>query len=368
MEDNNQNITQEQEQKEKLDSQETETKEEIKSAESALNRKDENLPVKIWLGLLTTVFSISMLSGLYIIFNGSAARVHTETVSSEKDEKKTAALLKIATREEGAAVVKIYGTIQETTNSGFSARQNASSISKRIRTLADKKEIKALLVDINSPGGTIGAVQDIYSSILYFRSKRKPVVALLRDVAASGGFYVAAAADKIIAQPGTITGSIGVIMQANNFEGLFEKIGIKFVPLKSGKYKDIGASYRPMTEEEIVLLQEMINDSYQQFYNAIKTARPHIDDAVLQIYADGRIFTGARAKALGLIDDLGGEEKAKEYLETMSGVKNIKLLAPRSNNFFDTFALSMSGMENKLGFMNSIEELSAPRVAYLWTY
>ena len=224
------------------------------------------------------------------------------------------------------------------------------------------------MLDINSPGGTVAAVQDIYNSILFFKSKGKPVVALFRDVAASGGFYVAMAADKIVAQPGTMTGSIGVIMQANNIEGLFDKLGIKVTPVKSGKHKDIGSAYRPMTEEEAALLQEMINETYQQFYQAVRQGRPSVDEQMLPIYADGRVFTGARAKEIGMIDALGGEETAQALLSELTGIKDIKLVSVRPNNFMDLIYMSGASMENKLGLSSKIEDFTTPKVSYLWTY
>ena len=265
--------------------------------------------------------------------------------------------------------MKVRGVIQESGESGFMSRQNsASSIAKKIRDLADKKEVKALLLDINSPGGTVASVQDIYNAILFFKSKKKPVVALFRDVAASGGFYIAMAADRIVAQPGTMTGSIGVIMQANNVEGLFDKLGIKVMPVKSGKHKDIGSAYRPMTEEEVALLQEMINETYQQFFQAVQKGRPNVNAEMLPIYADGRVFTGARAKEIGLIDALGGEETAREHLAELTGVKDIKLITPRPNNFMEMLYMGGASMESRLGLASKIEDFTTPKVSYLWAY
>lgn len=333
--------------------------------------KKEGRAIKIWLTVLTAVFTLSMISGLYLALTpGKTVRLADGgqtggTASAGKGE----SLFKKLSTEEGAAVVKIRGVIQEGGDSGFFSKQNsASAISKRIRDLADKKEVKALLLDINSPGGTVAAVQDIYNSILFFKSKNKPVVALFRDVAASGGFYIAMAADKIVAQPGTMTGSIGVIMQANNIEGLFDKLGIKVTPVKSGKHKDIGSAYRPMTEEEIALLQEMINETYQQFYQAVKQGRPNVDEQMLPIYADGRVFTGARAKEIGMIDALGGEETAQALLSELTGIKDIKLVGVRPNNFMELIFMSGASMENKLGISSKIEDFTTPKVSYLWTY
>ncbi|MDR0953396.1 MAG: signal peptide peptidase SppA [Elusimicrobiota bacterium] len=349
----------------------TDVEKEIEELSVASKPKKEFFTVKFWLVALTIVFSLSLLSGAYLVFSGTPLNASKQQAITLADAEESAnSAIKMLTKnakEGGAAIIKVRGVIQEGQDSGFSSRQSASAIAKRIRTLADKKEVKALLLDINSPGGTVAAVQDIYNAINYFRAQKKPVVALFRDVAASGGFYIAMAADKIIAQPGTMTGSIGVIMQTTNVEGLFEKIGVRIIPIKSGKHKDMGSSYRPLTEEEIALLQEMIADTYQQFFNAVKEGRPNIPVETLRLYADGRIFTGARAKALGLIDDLGGEEKAKEYLIQMTGDKDLKLLAPRPSNVMDILLLS-GGLDSKLGLSGKLEEITSPRVSYLWTY
>lgn len=329
----------------------------------------EIFTVKFWLVLLTIVFTISMASGLYLSFGGrplSGQKTVKLDVEGEAKEG-VSSLLKLSSKDSGVAVIKVRGVIQEGSEGGFSAKQSASAVAKRIRTLADKKEVKGLLLDINSPGGTVASVQDIYEAILYFKSQKKPVVALFRDVAASGGFYIAMAADKIVAQPGTITGSIGVIMQTTNVEGLFDKIGVKMVPIKSGQYKDMGSAYRPLTEAEIALLQDMIDDTYKQFFNVVKTGRPNVTDANLKIYADGRVFTGSQAMGYGLIDGLGGEEKAKEYLSDLTGIKKIKLLTPKIDGFFDFLSMSAGGVEGKLG-LNKLEEMASPKVSYLWTY
>ncbi len=325
--------------------------------------KKESVSVKAWLVLLFIVFAGSMASGLYLAVTGAAAPKKPAIKLDIEEESST--LLDLASKKQGAAVIKINGIIQETGERGFGSKQNASAIAKKIRAAADKKQVTALLLDINSPGGTVASVQDIYDAVLYFKSKKKPVVAMFRDVAASGGFYVAMAADKIVAQPGTLTGSIGVIMQGSNIEGLFDKIGVKMTPIKSGKHKDMGSPYRQMTEEEQALLQEMINDTYQQFFAVVQKARPNIPVEQLKLYADGRIFTGQRAKAIGMIDELGGEETARQILGQMTGNKDIKLLTPKINNFFEAFSIS-AALNSKLGF-DKLEEITTPKVSYLWT-
>lgn len=309
--------------------------------------------------LLICLFAGSLISAAYIIFNPAGAPV-------KKEESFASSFKKSEFSEPASALIKIRGVIQETQNSSpWNSTQNASAIAARIRELAEEKNIHSLLLDINSPGGTVASVQDIYNAILYFKSKGKPVVALFRDVAASGGYYIATAADKIVAQPGTITGSIGVIMQGMNVAPLLEKLGISVKPVKSARHKDIGSPYREMTEEEQHLLQDMINDTYMQFFEAVKKARPNIKEEDLRIYADGRVWTGSQAKALNMIDELGGMETAEKLLEQATGIKKIKIKNANAKALSD-LGFIFSSAQSKLNM--KLEEISSPKVSYLWTY
>ena len=332
----------------------------FKQIEETEKHNKENKSIKFWLILLCFVFTCSMLSGIYLIINPP---IKQETVEEQKDSKGISFFNKDSSKE-GAVVLPIRGEISESSdNNAFSSKQNASTIARRIRTLADKKEVKALLLDINSPGGTVAAVQDIYNALNYFRSKDKPIVALMRDVAASGGFYIAMAADKIVAQPGTMTGSIGVILQTTNAQELLKKIGVDFNAIKSGQNKDIGAIYKELTPEQKLLLQEMIDETYQQFFEAVRKGRPNVDVNILRIYADGRIFTGAKAQTLGLIDGLGGEEKAKEYLSDLTGIKDIKLLNQK-NKLMEDFFFSFSNLAESSASLKQLAK-PTPSLAYM---
>ena len=313
--------------------------------------------------LLICVFCLSLISAAYIIFNSG------DIPSQKKDDSSSiinSSKKKKRKSKEETALIKIRGVIEETQNTNsWNTNQNASTIATKIRDLAEEKNVHSLLLDINSPGGTVASVQDIYNAILYFKSKGKPVVALFRDVSASGGYYIATAADKIIAQPGTITGSIGVIMQGMNIKPLLDKFGITVKPIKSAKHKDIGSPYREMTEEEQQLLQDMINDTYMQFFNAVKEARKNIPEEKLRLYADGRVWTGSQAKALGFVDELGGMEKAKEVLEQLTGKKDIQIKNENSNTF-SSIGSFLSSAQSKLNM--KIDDISTPKVSYLWTY
>ncbi|MBM2828745.1 MAG: Multidrug transporter [Actinobacteria bacterium] len=179
--------------------------------------------------------------------------------------------------------------------------------------------MKAIILRINSPGGGVGPSQEIYSEVRKLKGK-KVVVASMGALAASGGYYIACAADKIFANPGTITGSIGVIMQFVSVKDLIEKIGLKGMVVKSGAFKDIGSPMREMKPEERKLLQEVIENVHLQFVGAVAEGRKMDRKKVMKI-ADGRIFSGEQAKALGLVDALGNLEDAVEEAGKMAKIE-----------------------------------------------
>ncbi|MBX9877197.1 MAG: signal peptide peptidase SppA [Candidatus Obscuribacterales bacterium] len=204
--------------------------------------------------------------------------------------------------------------------SAFAKVGTAGWLNRQLRRAQKDNHVKGVLLRINSPGGTVATSQEIQQSVLAFRKSGKPIVVSMIDVAASGGYYVACAADKIVALPGTITGSIGVIMNLYNLEGAEHKLGIESNVVKSGKFKDIGSFSRPMTAEERELLQGIIADTYDQFVTAVSEGR-HMDVAAVKKIADGRIISGRQALAAGLVDQLGGYEEAVASLQDLSRQK-----------------------------------------------
>jgi protease-4 len=192
------------------------------------------------------------------------------------------------------AVITVEGVITE-----------SREVIEQLHRYRDLPAVKAVVLRVNSPGGAVAPSQEIYQEILKFRREtRKPVVASLGSVAASGGYYVAAAADRIVANPGSITGSIGVIMQIPNFGGLLQKVGIKSTVIKAGENKDLGSVTRELTEAERRILQEVMDDVHGQFIDAVVAGR-RLDRARVETLADGRIFSGRQALGLGLVDELG---------------------------------------------------------------
>jgi len=190
---------------------------------------------------------------------------------------------------------------------------------ENIRLFREDEDIKAIVVRIDSPGGAVGPSQEIYREIRKTVGTKK-VVASMGAIAASGGYYVACAADGIVANPGTITGSIGVIMGYTNFRQLLDKIGMVPVVIKSGPYKDTGSPTREMRDDERELLQAITSGIHQQFVDAIAEGRK-MDRAQVAAAADGRIFTGEDAKARGLVDRLGNFEDALQWAGELGGIE-----------------------------------------------
>ncbi len=206
------------------------------------------------------------------------------------------------------AIVEIRGVIAQ-----------SSAIIEEIHQYLEDDGVKAIILRIDSPGGGVGPSQEIHREILKAREKKK-VVTSMGSVAASGGYYIACASDLIVANPGTITGSIGVLMEFTNIEELFKKIGIKGVILKSGEYKDIGSPFREMTPEEKRIIQEVIDNVQQQFVQAVAEGRKLDRVKVAQI-ADGRILTGEQAKQLGLVDQIGNLQDAIDATAKLVGIE-----------------------------------------------
>ena len=206
------------------------------------------------------------------------------------------------------AVVEIKGVITQ-----------SSGIIEELNQYQEDDGVKAIILRIDSPGGGVGPSQEIHREILKIKSKKK-VITSMGSVAASGGYYIACASDLIIANPGTITGSIGVLMEFTNIEELFKKIGIKGVVIKSGEHKDIGSPLREMTPEEKKIVQGVIDNVHHQFVQAVAEGRKMDREKVVQI-ADGRILTGEQAKQIGLVDQIGNLQDAIDIVAKMVGIE-----------------------------------------------
>lgn len=219
--------------------------------------------------------------------------------------------------------------------------------------------VRAVVIRLDSPGGGVAASQEIYEAVKRVHDEgKKPVIASMGGVAASGAYYVACAADSIVANAGTLTGSIGVIMSFPNTEDLFRKVGIRFETVKTGKFKDIGSMWRPMTDEERKLLEGVLSNVYDQFVDAIVEGRSLAREDILP-YADGRIFSGDQAQEYGFVDRLGDLDDAIQLAGQMAGISGQPVVVRKERrrvSFWDF-------LDNK---MNQVTGLSSrgPRLEY----
>ncbi len=209
----------------------------------------------------------------------------------------------------GVGLVEVKGTLI-----------NPDPVVEQIDELSKNSGVGAIVVRIESPGGIVAAAQEIYSELRKVSESGKPVVASMGGVAASGGYYVACGADSIVANPGTLTGSIGVIMSFANTQELMRKIGVGFEVVKTGEYKDLGSMTRPLTPSERKLVGELLEDVYDQFVEVISNERG-IDAADVRKFADGRLLTGRQAYELGLVDRLGDLRDAVALAGRLAGIE-----------------------------------------------
>jgi protease-4 len=247
------------------------------------------------------------------------------------------------------AVVEIEGIIVD-----------GSSAVRELREHTENPAVKAVVLRVNSPGGVVAPTQEIFAAIQRVRKAGKPVVASFGAVAASGGYYVATAADRIYANPGTLTGSIGVVMQMANLEGLLKKVGVDYVVVKAGAYKDIGNFARTMTPEERKILQALLDDVYSQFVDAVAEGRG-LDRKDVLAFADGRIYSGQQAQALKMVDELGGFEDAVEAAGKLGNISGRpKLLYPRRRFSFRDLIESRLGLPPTTSLLPTLSGIRTP--------
>jgi protease-4 len=221
------------------------------------------------------------------------------------------------------AVISLSGPIQSS-SSGFLFGGSIISpklVRSQLELAKNDISVKAVVLQVESPGGSVAACQEILNEL---EQLEKPIVVSFGDMAASGGYYISAKADKIVALPGTLTGSIGVISEIPNLEGLFDKLGIEMEVFTAGKYKDMYAGVRELTPEEKVIMQEMTDQLYDQFVQVVAEGRGLSVDRVREL-ATGQLYTGVQAKELGLVDELGGLSTAIDVAANLAGIEKPKV-------------------------------------------
>ena len=254
------------------------------------------------------------------------------------------------------AVVEVEGIIGAEATRGL----DTDGVIRVLGEYRDDPAVRAVVLRINSPGGVVAPTQEIFTAVRRLREAKKPVVASLGSVAASGGYYVAVAADRIYASPGTLTVSIGVVMQLANLEGLLKKVGVEYVVVKAGAYKDVGNMARAMTPEERRILQSLLDDVYDQFIGAVAEGRG-LDPQAVRAFAEGRIYSGRQAQSLKMVDDLGGLEDAIEAAAKMAGLPaKPKVIYPRRRFSLRELLRNELGLGPVSRILPSLETLRTP--------
>jgi protease-4 len=270
------------------------------------------------------------------------------------------------------AVIPVYGVIASGSESLLGPNVDmVDKIIKDLRRVKDDKAVVAVILDVDSPGGGITDCDRIHHEIMKLRKDRPDLkfVSYMRSVAASGGYYVSAPCDRILASPTTVTGSIGVIMSFMNLQGLFEKVGVKEEVIKSGDHKDIGSMARPMTDEERAMLQAMLMEMYDRFVDVVAKGR-RMDEKKVRLLADGRIYSALQAKANGLVDELGQFEDAVEAAKSLAGVKDANVIQyQRPPTFADLLRGESRVPSPEAAVVMSIQKIAGRRDGfyYLWS-
>lgn len=271
-------------------------------------------------------------------------------------------------------LVDLSGVISSQETDGFIPKPSmVATLKEELTRAAQDDKIKALVIRINSPGGTVTASDILYHELRTFKeSKKVPVVASIMDVGASGGYYIASAADSILAHPSSVTGSIGVIMLTVNARGLLEKVGVEANTVTSGPRKDMGSPFRPMTQEERAIFQSVIDSFYHRFLQVVQEGRPALQAEQVKKLADGRIYSGEQAKAAGLVDGIGYLDEAIEAAKRRATLSEARVVTyRRPGDYQNNIYSRVFGTGMGLASMANLDLLSlvrggTPQFMYLW--
>ncbi len=327
---------------------------------------------------ISTSFAIFFfLCCIILFFSLMAVFVIKGSLSPGMEEESTRKLAEVVIKGTGnnkIAVIPIKGVItaQSTKNLLVETPSIVENVKKQLDQAREDNAVKAVILDVDSPGGGITASDIIYKEIVSFKETTgKKVIVIMRDVAASGAYYISAAADRIIAHPTSVTGSIGVIMPLVNVAPLAEKFGISIASIKSGDMKDIGSPFKEMSDEERKVLRDIVDEMYTRFLQIISDGRNMKIEDVRKL-ADGRIFTGSQAVENGLVDQLGYIEDTIAVAKEMSGLEEAKVIRyKRMLDLADLFAVTMHNLSGRgsipFGIHTVTGEGDFPKLMYLWT-
>ena len=279
--------------------------------------------IENWLKKISWTVTVLFILGLIFLFAIQTLLFFGSFLESRPD-------LKALAGEKRVGVVRISGAIFE-----------VQEILDQLERLEKRKDIASVLVEVNSPGGMVGPSQELSAAVRKISEAGKPVVASVRSVGASGGYYVASSADTVVVNPGSLIGSIGVIMEFIRVEDMIEKIGIDYEVIKSGRFKDLGSPFREMSSEEREVIRTLILDVYDQFINHVASRRAGLSTSQVENLADGRVFTGRQALQEGLVDVIGTRRQALELAAHAAGVAGDPVVVDFSRTrggFFERFS------------------------------
>ncbi|MCJ7839716.1 signal peptide peptidase SppA [Lederbergia sp. NSJ-179] len=330
---------------------------------------------KRWLaiGVAALVFFVS------IIVNFASSLLFTDfsKLFSEGmgiNEAFTEEVLETGNPAQKIAVLEVDGTIQDTGEASIfqTAGYVHKEFMKQLNQVKDDNTVKGIVLRVNSPGGGTNESAEIHHKLVQIQKEtKKPIYVSMGSMAASGGYYISAPADKIFASPETMTGSLGVIMQGMNIAELADKLGIDFTTIKSGPYKDIMSQYREMTKEEKDILDSMLKNSYDEFVRVISEGRDMPESKVREL-ADGRVYDGRQAKEVGLIDEFGYQEDVIAQMKKDNKLKGAQVIRYSAGaGFGSLFGAAVQKIGGKEAEMQGITKLlaqpNAPRLMYLYS-
>ncbi|MEB1807808.1 MAG: signal peptide peptidase SppA [Bacillaceae bacterium] len=328
---------------------------------------------KRWLGLLAVV--VLFILSTTINFRTATTTTNWDEVFTGVDRKWVERTIREGDRKEKIVVLDVNGVIQDQEDSSLlfqTPGYRHRTFLQMLEHAGKDPDVEGIIIRVNSPGGGVVESAEVYDKIRSIQEEYfKKIYVSMGSMAASGGYYIAAPADKIFANTSTITGSLGVIMQSYNVSELAEQIGIKEQTIKSGEFKDIMSPTRDMTDDEREILQSIIDDAYNEFVNVIVEGRG-LSEAEVRNIADGRIYSGAQAKQLDLVDEIGSYEETVDALIEDLGFGNLRVIRYETSvGFNDLLQLSAQRLTTNqgdlLGLQQLLRQTNSPSLMYLYT-
>ncbi|RKQ32949.1 signal peptide peptidase SppA [Oceanobacillus halophilus] len=323
---------------------------------------------------------IALIIAIVLLFISVGSQAISSALSTDFDEMMNFNGNQFAEEviEEGSAmnkiaVIRLNGVIQDTSTNAFNTTvYNHNRFLKMIEEAGENSTVSGIILRVNTPGGGVVESAEIHDKIKEIQEEYgKPVYVSMGNTAASGGYYISAPADKIVAHPATLTGSIGVIMESINFAELAEQLGIDFNTIKSGEFKDIMSASREMTEDERDILQTMIDELYGDFVQVIVEGREMSDQRVREL-GDGRVYTGSQAHELGLVDELGTLDDTIDMIKEELNLESAQVIEYKNGlEIYQFIGLNLKNAfssDSELdGIVNLLRQSNAPRAMYLYS-